>query len=391
MTIAQRNKPGAIIIEGHVQGLANSRALGEAGVPVIVVDMGNCIAKYSKYCQGFYQCPAFDSDDLADFLIELAKDQGIEGWLLMPSNDHAVLTLSSNKKRLEEYFKVITPDLDIVGKIYDKSRLLEVAAEAGLPVPATFYADDSDLRDFPLSFPVLIRGRFGLDFYKATGRKAFLANDIKELRGQLFFIDKTFPVEKIMIQELIPDDGTNKTISFTAFCIDGDIKAYWMGEKLREHPLRFGTATFARSVYVQACQAQSPPLLKALGYTGVCEVEYLQDPRDRQYKLIEVNARTWLWVGLAKACGVDFARMAYEYVNGIPTDYPKEYETGVCWVNPVTDAAYAIKAMLNGGLSQREYFRSRLTGRQVNALSAKNDWKPGLAYLGNIFCYLRQR
>ena len=328
---------------------------------------------------------------MADFLVQLAKDHGLKNWLLLPSNDHAVLTLSRNKERLERHFKVITPGLDIVENIYDKSRLLQVADKVGVLVPGTFYSYDSNPTDISLSFPVLTRGRFGLDFYKATGRKAFLARDIEELRKQLSFIDKSFPIQKTLTQELIPDEGTNKTISFAAFCVNGGIKAYWMGEKLREHPLRFGTATFARSIYVKACYTQSVPLLKALDYTGVCEVEYLKDPRDDHYKLIEINARTWLWVGLARVCGVDFARMAYEHVNGMDTVYPNKYETGVCWINPLTDAAYAAMAILKGQLSPFAYFRSILCGKKANALFSGNDWKPGFAYLFNILSYLKQR
>ena len=66
MTFSESQK-GVVIIEGHVQGLSNTRALGWAGIPVAVVDTVDCIAKYSKYCRGFFQCPAFDSDELADF------------------------------------------------------------------------------------------------------------------------------------------------------------------------------------------------------------------------------------------------------------------------------------------------------------------------------------
>ena len=117
MTVSFK-KPGAIIIEGHVQGLSNIRSLGEVGIPVFVVDTGDCVARHSKYCRGFFKCPPFDSDALAGFLIELAKDRDLKGWLLLPSNDHAVLTLSRNKKRLEEHFKVITPGLDIIENIY---------------------------------------------------------------------------------------------------------------------------------------------------------------------------------------------------------------------------------------------------------------------------------
>jgi len=128
-----------------------------------------------------------------------------------------------------------------------------------------------------------------------------------------------------------------------------------------------------------------------LDYTGVCEVEYLKDPRDDQYKLIEINARTWLWVGLARACGVDFSRMAYEHINGMDGVYPNKYETGVCWTNPLTDMAYATKAILKGQLSPLTYMRSILYDKKVNDLFVKKDWKPGFAYLFNMFSYLKQR
>lgn len=149
--------PGAVIIEGHVQGLSNTRSLGEAGVPVYVVDKVDCIARHSRHCLGFFRCPPFDSDALADFLIQLAKDQRIDGWLLLPSNDHAVLTLSRNKSRLEAHFKVITPGLDIIEHIYDKSRLLTLAQTLGVPIPDTFYAQDASPADVPPAFPVLTR------------------------------------------------------------------------------------------------------------------------------------------------------------------------------------------------------------------------------------------
>ena len=44
-----KNNTGVIVIEGHVQGLSNTRSLGEKGIPVYVVDKDNCIARYSRY------------------------------------------------------------------------------------------------------------------------------------------------------------------------------------------------------------------------------------------------------------------------------------------------------------------------------------------------------
>ena len=41
-------KNGAIFIEGHVKGLSNTRALGEAGIPVYVLDTAECILRSQK-------------------------------------------------------------------------------------------------------------------------------------------------------------------------------------------------------------------------------------------------------------------------------------------------------------------------------------------------------
>lgn len=385
------SKSGAIIIEGHVQGLSNTRAMGTFGIPVIVVDKGDCVARHSRYCNEFFRCPDYDSDALVDFLIRLAEDKNLKDWLLLPSNDHAVVTLSRNKDRLEAVFKVITPGLDIIENIYDKSRLMTLAQSLGVPIPDTFYAQDTAPDDIPPVFPVLTRGRFGLDFYKSTGCKAFLAYDKAELHRQLAQISAAFPVEKTLTQSLIPDDGTNKTISFAAFCVVGEIKAYWMGEKLREHPVRFGTATFAKSMYAEPCLPQSVKLLKALNYTGVCEVEYLRDPRDGQYKLIEINARTWLWVGLARACGADFARMVYDYVTEKKVSYPQSYDLDKCWINPFTDIVYSLFGILKRRLSFKEYLYTLFRLKSKDALFERNDIMPGVFYFLNMINFLKKR
>jgi predicted ATP-grasp superfamily ATP-dependent carboligase len=384
--------PGAIIIEGHVQGLSNTRSLGEMGVPVYVVDKTNCIARYSKYCNKFFQCPDFDSDAFADFLIALGKTEPIQDWVLIPSNDHAVYTIAKHKDQLTKVYKVITPDLDIVHQIYDKVKLINLAVKIGVPVPATqTFQNINDGLGIGLKFPVITKGRNGLSFYKTMGKKAVLANDAKELRTQLSLVDEQMPIEQAFTQELIPFDGQNKTLSFTAFCVQGEIKAHWTGVKLREHPVQFGTATFTMSTYNNECHEQSSSLLKALNYTGVCEVEYLLDPRDNQYKLIEINPRTWLWVGLAKACGVDYAKMIYKYVNDLPIRYPEQYQIGRYWINPVTDTVFAFVAILKGKLNFFRYVGSLLQRKKVNALVDIRDMKPAFAYLLQIFSFIKRR
>jgi len=382
---------GVIVIEGHVQGLSNTRALGEAGIPVIVVDHDLCLARFSKYCLKFFRCPHYNSPEFIDFLLNLAVSEKLEGWMLLPSNDHAVHSIAQRRNELEKFYKLITPTSAIIENIYDKARLLDLAKKAGVSYPSTIYFNaPSDSIDQNLNYPVLTKGRNGLTFYKTLGKKAFIAENETELRQHLNTISKRLPVDQTFTQEVIPFDGTNKTISFTAFCVEGEIRSCWTGEKIREHPIRFGTATMAKSIPSDQFITPGQKLIRELGYTGICEIEFLFDPRDRIYKLIEINARTWLWVGLAKYCGVNYALMAYNYVNNLETIYPDTYTIEVKWINYLTDIPFSLIAIFRRKLKPGVYFSS-LRGKKCDAFYTRKDPLPALMFFFLIFYFAFKR
>jgi D-aspartate ligase len=373
------DNPGAIIIEGHVQGLSNTRSLGEAGIPIFVVDKINCLARYSKYCKKFFYCPDFLSEEFVVFLLNLAEEESIKNWVLIPSNDHAVYSISKNKKRLEKYYKIITPGIDIIEKMYDKTSLLAIAERAEVAYPVTqYFKSANDIVNDSLKFPVITKGRNGLTFYKTIGKKVLLAGSEAELRKQLSQLSTKMSIEETFTQELIPFERLNKTISFTAFCLDGEIKTHWIGEKVREHPIRFGTGTFARSINCEALFESSKTLLNSLKYTGVCEIEYLLDPRDRKYKLIEINARTWLWVGLAKNCGINYSVLLYNFQNGIENNYPGSYDNKKEWMHYLADLPFSIIGLLKREYTLKEIFLSYLRFPSP-AVFSLNDILPALA------------
>ena len=75
------------------------------------------MAQHSRYCKKYFRCPAFDSDELVDFLIEVAEKERLKDWVLIPSNDHIVETLSRNKEKIRPFYKTIAPDPVILDKI----------------------------------------------------------------------------------------------------------------------------------------------------------------------------------------------------------------------------------------------------------------------------------
>lgn len=367
---------GAIVIEGHVQGLSNTRSLGELGIPVYVLDVVHCLAQHSKYCTKYFQCPNFRSKEFVQFLIDLAKNEHLEGWFIIASNDHIVENLSLHADELSRYYKMLVPTGEQLYQIIDKVKLMQIATACGTQIPKTCDFTTID-KTKGFTYPLLIKGREGLSFYKATHQKAIQVDNEQELN---YKYEEIAPLTNdVMIQELIPFDKNNRVVSFTCFSVDGDIKAYWMGQKLREHPIKYGTATMSQSVLLPEVLEEAKLLIKALNYTGVCEIEFMRDIRDGYYKLIEINPRTWLWVGLAKACGIDYAKMMYRYVNGIEQTYPTTYEVGVKWRNAITDWVFGMQAILKGYVTLCEYCSS-FKGKIVNAIWSWRDIKPGLIF-----------
>lgn len=381
------SRKGVVVIEGHVQGLANTRLLGKYGIPVIVLDKDNCVARYSRYCNKYFKCPDYLSDDFVEYIIRLHKAENLQGWLLLPSNDHAVLTISRHKERLNHYYQVITEDLDVINNIYNKRVLLTIAHDAGLPIPKTVMPRSSNPLEVDLRYPIIIKGNNGLSFYKKYHQKAIVLEKEREL--PLVWNERLHGAEpeEYFIQEVIPNH--NKTVSVTVFSVNGEVYSYWMGAKLREHPISFGTATCCQSMFDEEMLDYSRILIKKLRYTGVCEIEWLRDSRDNKPKLIEINARTWLWVGLAAKCGVNYPKLLYDYVNTKKIPKFAGYEKSKIWLNLYTDLVYSVKSMMHG--MERPKNIAKTYHRFTEACW---DWKdpiPFFAYAALITHYLNKR
>lgn len=342
----ESNIPGAVIIDGHVQGLGLIRSLGEKGIPSVVVESKNGLAQYSKYVKGHFISPEYLTDEFADYLIELCKKENLKGWVLYPTNDHIVHTISRNRERLKEYYRFTVPGLEIISRIYSKKETILAALKTDVTCPETFFPEVDTDTSGKVKYPAIIKGIEGFSFYKSVGKKTLIVHDDDELSYNLQLIKKDITLDKVMVQEVIPFGPENKVVSFTAFCIEGEIKSFWAGKKLREHPIEFGTATFCQSVYTPELVEPTQRLLAEINYTGVCEVEYIMDLRDKTYKLIEINPRTWLWVSLARRCGIDYAAMIYNYTHGKNYEYPKEYEIGVKWSHLWTDFAFSLLGII---------------------------------------------
>lgn len=368
------SKVGVIIIEGHIQGLSNLRLLGRNNIPAFVIDTSECIAKQSRYCKFFGICPDYDSDEFIEYLIRLNRVKGLQDWILLPSNDHAVYNISRNKSILKDFYTVISEDSEIIERIYNKRLLLSLAEQNGIPIPRTIMPQESNPGSVPLTYPLIIKGNNGLSFYRRYGHKAYIVNRENDLSKVWKSDFEGVDPKDYFIQELIP--YVHRTISVTVFTVKGEVHAYWMGVKLREHPPVFGTATCCKSIFDNTLLELSTKLVKLLNYTGVCEIEWLRDSRDNEPKLIEINARTWLWVALAAHCGVNYPDIIYDYYINNLLPVPKPYKLDKIWINLYTDLVFSVVRVIKGLESPKSIIKT-----YQNFIEACFDIKDPLPFL----------
>lgn len=375
----QKNLLGVIVIGDHVQALGIIRSLGRHGVPVYLMHNSNlCIGRFSRYTKRFIKTPSLsDESEFVDFMIEFAEKNQVENWVLMPTNDIIVEILSKNKTMLEEYFKVPTPKWDIIKFALNKKLTYSIAKKNGIPIPNTIYPKDvEELKAMmpEITFPVLVKPAIAHHFWYEVGVKMFQANSPEELIQKYVEVSRILDSSEIMIQELIPGD-LDLLYTFGSFFKEGKPLAIWTGKKIRQRPMDFGNCTFAISEWEPELVEIGTRFLNAIDYYGISELEIKKDCRDGEFKLIEMNARTWLWHSLAIRCGVDFPYLLYKDMIEENVTPVASFRENIKWMHIYTDIGVMIKEMLKGNMRPRDYLAS-LNGEKEFAVFSWNDPMP---------------
>jgi D-aspartate ligase len=376
---------GAIVIGGDYQGLGIVRSLGRHGVPVCVVDDEYSISRFSRYCKSFVSLPDLRNErKILDGLLKAGKRLGLEGWVLYPTREELVAALSHNRAELSKLFRVPTPDWETVKWAWDKRNTYRLAQKLDIPIPRTHYPETieqlAELDD--LNPPFVLKPAIKEHFFYATKAKAWRANSHSELRTLYQKASALAGNAEIMVQELIPGGGSQQ-FSYCAFFRNGEAVGKMVARRRRQHPLEFGRAsTFVETVDLSILEELSERFLSAIDYYGLIEIEYKLDPRDSQYKLLDVNARTWGYHSIGARAGVDFSYMLYLDQLDLPVSTCKG-NPGMAWVRMTTDIPAAMLAILGGDTNWKTYLRS-LRSCNVEAVFSAEDPLPGVAEVALI-------
>jgi D-aspartate ligase len=90
----------------------------------------------------------------------------------------------------------------------------------------------------------------------------------------------------------------------------GEPAAEFCFRTLRKSPM--GEARAAEPVELPELREPTIALLRRIGWQGTASVEYLRDPRDGRYRLVDITGRCFLSHGLATRSGVNYPLLTWQ-------------------------------------------------------------------------------
>jgi D-aspartate ligase len=368
---------GAVVIGGDYRGLGLARSLGRQGIPVWVLwEKEERLATVSRYVRRSI-ATGRRQEPLHEELLRLAQEEGIAGWTLFPTSDHTVADLARNYDELAETFTMTTAPWSVLRWAHDKRRTYELAQKVGVDIPLTFFpADRAEVAEIECEFPVILKPTVKEEFNRFTAAKAWRVDDKSSLVGRYDDACGLMPPRAIMVQELIPGDGSCQ-LSFAALCQQGRPLASVVARRSRQFPTDFGRAsTFVETADEPEVAALARRFLAEMDITGLVEVEFKRDPRTGELKLLDVNPRAWGWHSVGAKAGVDFPYLLWQLVHGQRVPEARGV-AGVKWKRLSWDLFALASDVRRRQFATRDYIAS-LRGPRTAAIFAADDPLPGL-------------
>jgi D-aspartate ligase len=377
LTRAAQRHPALVLQVSWANGLDIIRDLSAQGVPLLALDANpRALGLYSRLAAGMV-CPDPQQDEEAfvSFLEQLGPRLPRKA-VLFPTHDQYVWPISRHAERLEQWYLIPFSRWETMRRLHDKREQLESAWRVGVDTPKTVFVDsaeDLERGAEEIGFPAIFKPVESLAFKTRFRRHVLEIASARELRETYAKVDDC---GTLMLQDIVPG-GDDELYTLGSY-LDARSRplAQFTGHKLRQHPPRFGHVSMAVSKWVPELAEAGLRLLHELGYHGVSQVEFKRDPRDGAYRLMEVNARHWMWHSLGTVCGVNLSLAAYGDAIGDPYVAPRQTNDGLKWVVSLTDARDAFSRWRKGDERLLPWLGS-YRGVRVDGLYSLRDPMPG--------------
>lgn len=328
----------ALIFGNDVTALGTLRSLRARGIPTTVASPRPALEQRSRW---FVPAPGPTPAPNAEALQRYLEAHIPEGTVLFPTSDLFALALARLPEAVRERWPTVAARADAMEILVDKALFAELVERLEVPHPLTRPVHDAE--EMAALDPARLEGCFlkptdSQRFFARFGVKAARAATATEAvawaeRASEAGVD-------LVVQEYVPGPGDLHYYVEGYSTGDPATTTWFARRRLRIYPPDFGNSTWMRSVPLEEVAPARDALrrlLEHLEFRGIFSAEFKRDPRDGEFKLLEVNARPWWYVEFAVRCGVDVVYQAYRDALGLPTEPSRPYDVGRSCVYPYYD------------------------------------------------------
>lgn len=305
-------------------GLAAMRSLARAGCEVFGAD-DRCLplGLRSRFAAGGYEkLPQEDDPALGTAIDELLERTRADVLIPFRCSEFAC----RHGRNILQRTHALLPEAAAYARLNDKSELLDLCSQLGVPAPRRFSVDEAVERlRRDAALPIVVKpcrdigGGEGVSFIVDPGRLADAAAQVAAAYG------------KALVTDYIPGPTSHLRAVHLLFDDDSRLIAYFIVQKQRLWPRGSGAAVAGTSTHETALVRQILPIFKALRWRGPADAELKIDARNGQAKLLEINPRFSGIVHFPIACGVNFPLLYARAALGqrLAEDLEPRYAAGV--------------------------------------------------------------
>lgn len=222
-------------------------------------------------------------------------------------------------------------------KAYNKQITMETCMDEGIPCPKT-KRENEPLESFTesIGYPLVAKPRM------ACGSMGLKIVKSKEQLDRLIASGEVV-IDQYVIQEYIPQTG--KQINVHLFMDDNQQLCSGVAtEKSRWYPVDGGASCLCRTIHNDKVLSDCEKLLKAIDWRSYCEIELIEDPRDGQYKVMEINGRASASIKIMDLAGVNVAEQMMQLACGKPVTKYENYPDDIRMRRLSADTLWLLQA-----------------------------------------------
>ncbi|HKU51971.1 MAG TPA: ATP-grasp domain-containing protein, partial [Nitrospira sp.] len=311
--------------------LAVTRALGRAGIPVVVgAETARSLAGASRYCVATWQYPSplKEGSKFVPSLVEAVERFDIT--TIMPVTDATMQVIAAQRDRFPPSLTRAIPSVDKYDLVSDKYRLMQLAHEMGVPIPDTVFVENGrlpqDMRNVG-DYPLIVKPGRSLVLADSTWTKTAVQHVANRRELEQLYEETPYLRRPSLIQRRVEGEGQG----IFALCDRGNPVALFAHRRLREKPPSGGVSVLRESIEQPKAMAEyAVRLLQNIGWHGVAMVEFKVEKETGIPRLMEINGRFWGSLQLALDAGINFPFLVYQLATGQPVAVaPTGYRVGV--------------------------------------------------------------